>query len=76
MRRRDLLISLSLAACSPPASAQQSERTCRLVILNLTLPASELTEAGPYPQYKAFFRELRRLGYDEGRNLSVFRLFC
>jgi putative ABC transport system substrate-binding protein len=54
--------------------AQQRERKYRIVVLSLSVASAELTESGSFPQWRAFFKELRRFGYEEGRNLSIVRL--
>ena len=69
MRRRDLL-ALLLAARSSRAHAQQREKPYRLVILNLTLKAAELTETGPFRQYTAFFENCVGLATMKG---GIFR---
>src|SRR5215204_5823061 len=74
IRRRDLLTTLLLVALSSQATAQQRGKPYRIVILNLTLRSDELHEFGPFPQYSAFFKELRQHGFDERQNLVVERL--
>ena len=74
MRRRDLITTLLLSIFSSAASAQRHQKSYRIVILNLTLRTEELHEFGPFPQYTAFFGELRRNGFDEKQNLLVERL--
>ena len=69
MRRRDLITTLLLSFFSSAASAQRHQKSYRIVILNLTLRTEELHEFGPFPQYTAFFGELRRNGFDEKQNL-------
>ena len=69
MKRRDLITTLLLSTFSSAASAQQHPKPYRIVILNLTLRTEDLHEFGPFPQYTALFRELRRNGFDEKQNL-------
>jgi len=73
MRRRDFLAGLLLAAASPASSAQQRAAPPRIVIFHPAIPASLLTETGGGTAWRAFFGELRRLGYIEGQNLIIER---
>jgi putative tryptophan/tyrosine transport system substrate-binding protein len=74
MKRRDFLGVLGGAAAWPLAArAQQPPRVYRIAFVHPSSPTSELSEDGGVPFYRAFFEELRRLGYIEGRNLSVAR---
>ena len=66
MRRRDFIkaIACSVAAASPlAADAQEADRTYRIAVIS----RSPRTAAN----YIAFFDELRKLGFEEGRNLIV-----
>ncbi len=73
MRRRKFLACASATALAPlAAAAQQSGKGHRIAILTLTTPIADMTETG-FSGYIAFFKELRRLGYVEGRNLVVER---
>jgi len=76
MRRREFITLLGCAATVWPlaAWAQQTQRgSYRIAILHPSHPVGELTETSSLPYYRAFFDELRRLGYIEGRNLTVER---
>ena len=73
MRRREFVAGLALPFLVRVASAQQSTRVYRIAVVHPSNPTFELTEAGGIPVYRAFFEELRRLGYVEGRNLAVAR---
>jgi putative ABC transport system substrate-binding protein len=73
MRRRDFLAGLLLAAASPASWAQQRAAPPRIVIFHPAIPASLLTETGGGTAWRAFFGELRRLGYIEGQNLIIER---
>jgi len=73
MRRREFLAGLLLAAASPASSAQQRAAPPRIVIFHPAIPASLLTETGGGTAWRAFFGELRRLGYIEGQNLIIER---
>jgi len=73
MRRREFLAGLLLAAASPASWAQQRATPPRIVIFHPAIPASLLTETGGGTAWRAFFGELRRLGYIEGQNLIIER---
>jgi putative ABC transport system substrate-binding protein len=75
MHRRDFVTLLGGAVAAWPlaARAQQSERVYHIAVVHPSSPTSELSEAGGIPFFRAFFEELRRLGYVEGRNLAVAR---
>jgi len=74
MKRREFIAGVgSVAAWPLAARAQPSARVYRIAVVHPSSPTSELSEAGGHPLYRAFFQELRRLGYDEGRNLAVAR---
>jgi putative ABC transport system substrate-binding protein len=74
MKRREFIALAGGAAAWPVAArAQQSARVYRIAAVHTSTPASELNEHGSSPAFRAFFEEIRRLGYDEGRNLAVAR---
>jgi putative tryptophan/tyrosine transport system substrate-binding protein len=74
MQRRAFISLIGGAAASPLAArAQQPARVYRMALHHPSHPTSELTENGGIPYYRVFFEELRRLGYVEGRNLTVSR---
>src|SRR5262245_44931849 len=75
IRRRDLLAALGGAAAAWPlgARAQQAAKTHRIAIVHPSVSISEMNETGDHPYYPALFKELRRLGYVEGKNLVVAR---
>jgi putative ABC transport system substrate-binding protein len=55
-------------------SAQQPAKVYRIAVVHTSHPIEQLSEgASGRPVYKAFFGELRRLGYVEGQNLIVER---
>lgn len=72
MKRRDFLGVLGGAVAAWPlaARAQESPRVYRIALISPAVPTSAF---GGQPLFQAFFKELRRLGYDEGRNLAVVR---
>ena len=67
MRRREFIAGLLWAAMTPRARAQKPEKVYRIVFFHPSNPLAEL-RASPY---RAFYEELGRLGYVEGRNLTV-----
>jgi putative tryptophan/tyrosine transport system substrate-binding protein len=72
MKRREFAAGLLLAAVIRPAEAQQHP-TQRLALFHPAIPVSLLTETGGGTAWRAFFGELRRLGYVEGQNLAIER---
>jgi putative tryptophan/tyrosine transport system substrate-binding protein len=74
MRRREFIGIVGGATAWPlVASAQQPTRIYHIAVVHPSNPISELSETGGNPFYRAFFEEMRRLGYVEGRNLVVAR---
>ncbi|MBX9841631.1 MAG: ABC transporter substrate-binding protein [Xanthobacteraceae bacterium] len=74
MRRREFLGVLSGAAASwPPAVRAQQPKAQRIAIFHPAIPTTLLTETGGGSAWRAFFGELRRLGYVEGDNLIIER---
>jgi putative ABC transport system substrate-binding protein len=73
VRRRDFITILGGAAAWPLAvRAQQSSRMKRIAIVSPATKIGDMSVNG-YRQYRVFFEELSRLGYDEGQNLVVER---
>src|SRR5262245_48804536 len=72
MKRRYLLASLLPVASAPLARAQPSGKIYRIAIVHPSTPPLLMNERGGSP-WQALFEELRRLGYEEGRNLKVER---
>ena len=74
MKRREFIGLLIGAAVSPFAlHAQQRPTQHRIAIFHPAIPANLITETGGGTAWRAFFGELRRLGYTEGENLIVER---
>jgi putative tryptophan/tyrosine transport system substrate-binding protein len=74
MRRREFITLVSGAVASPlVARAQQSAKMKRIVIVNPSEPPEHML-ASYHPFYRAFFDELSRQGFVEGKNLVVERL--
>ena len=62
-----------LAAVPWSARAQQRATQHRIAIFHPAIPTTLLTETGGGTAWRAFFSELRRLGYVEGENLIIER---
>ena len=74
MRRRAFIAALGGAAASPlTARAQQPATQRHIAIFHPAIPTALLTETGGGSAWRAFFSELRRLGYVEGENLIIER---
>src|SRR5215207_5978439 len=77
MRRRDFIGALGGAAAMPLAArAQQYATPQRMVMFHPSIPPALLTETGGGSAWRAFFGELRRLGYVEGKNLIIERYWA
>ena len=75
MRRREFIAVLGGAGIAWPltARAQQAATPRRIAIFHPAIPTTLLTETGGGSAWRAFFGELRRLGYVEGENLIIER---
>jgi putative ABC transport system substrate-binding protein len=74
MRRREFIAFIGAVSMLPRAArSQQSTKVYRIAILHPSNPVTELTEASHLPHWRAWFHELRRLGYIEGQNLVIDR---
>src|SRR5919206_5108642 len=74
MRRRALIGMLGGVAVWPLAvKGQQLAAQHRIAIFHPAIPTTLLTETGGGSAWRAFFLELRRLGYVEGKNLMIER---
>jgi putative ABC transport system substrate-binding protein len=73
MRRREFTSCVLLAAATRSARAQQRATRPRIAIFHPAIPTTLLTETGGGSAWRAFFGELRRLGYVEGQNLVIER---
>src|SRR5262245_17953525 len=73
MRRREFMVGLLVATAARHAQAQSPPKTYRIAIVSPSAPVAEMSENSDHPLLRAFFQELRRLGYVEGRNLVVER---
>ena len=73
MKRREFLAGALLFAATRPARAQPRTTLPRIAIFHPAIPVALLTETGGGSAWRAFFGELRRLGYIEGQNLVIER---
>ena len=75
MRRREVLALLAGVTVLPPvdAGAQRSSKVYRVAMLHPSRPVADMTETSSFNYYRAFFEELRRLGYVEGHNMVIDR---
>ena len=73
MRRRNLIFGLLTVATLRGARAQQSKKVHRIAVADPSHPVDGFNDASNEPFAKAFFGELRRLGYVEGENLLIER---
>ena len=77
MRRRDFIVAFGGAAAMPfAARAQQRATPQRMAMFHPAIPPALLTETGGGSAWRAFFGELRRLGYVEGQNLAIERYWA
>jgi putative ABC transport system substrate-binding protein len=75
VKRRQFITLLGGTAAAWPltARAQQPATQRRIAIFHPAIPTTLLTETGGGSAWRAFFGELRRLGYVEGENLIIER---
>jgi len=74
MQRREFITIICGAAAWPVAARAQRRATQnRIAIFHPAIPTTHLTEMGGGSAWRAFFAELRRLGYVEGENLVIER---
>src|SRR4051794_7564781 len=73
MRRREFAALIGSAMLCPLQTRAQSSTTHRIALFHPAIPTRLLTETGGGSAWRAFFSELRRLGYLEGGNLMIDR---
>jgi len=74
MRRREFTLLVCSATALPLAArAQQTAKMRRIAVVHPSHPIADLRETGPSVFFRAFFSELRRLGYLENSNIIVER---
>jgi len=71
-RRRSMVLGALGAIAASRQAAAQTKRLPRLAIIATTLHETEIVETGPR-NWRVFFGELRRRGFEEGRNLGIER---
>src|SRR5689334_10874890 len=77
MRRREFLgVVGGAVACPLMTHAQQPARQQWIAMFHPAIPPNLLTETGGGSAWRAFFGELRRLGYVEGQNLIIERFWA
>jgi putative ABC transport system substrate-binding protein len=65
-------LTIGLLAAPLAAEAQPTKKVYRIAVVHPSESVADMTEAKD-PNFRAFFAELRRLGYVEGQNLVVER---
>ena len=74
MTRRKFIATIGGVAAFPlVARAQQAAKMRRIAVVHPSLPIADLRETGSSTFLRAFFNELRRLGYLENSNIMVER---
>jgi putative ABC transport system substrate-binding protein len=74
MKRREFITLVGGAAVGWPLTARAQQAAARrIAIFHPAIPTTLLTETGGGSAWRAFFGELRRLGYVEGENLIIER---
>src|SRR6185503_20455083 len=58
------------------ARAQRAPRPPRMAMFHPSIPPALLTETGGGSAWRAFFGEMRRLGYVEGQSLIIERYWA
>src|SRR5258708_38524784 len=71
--RRDLLVAFASVALIKQATAEGAAGTARLAVISPASPLDAMVETSANPFWRELFRELRPLGYVEGKNLIVWR---
>lgn len=71
--RRDLLVGGMTVAAGGGARSAEDNKVYRVGLISASSPISEISENAKLPVFPAFLKELRRLGYVEGKNLIVLR---
>ena len=74
MRRRNFIVGLMTVAAMGTAHAQQSGTVYRIALVDPAIPTAEFSDAtSDFPAARAFYNELHRLGYVEGKNILIER---
>jgi putative ABC transport system substrate-binding protein len=72
-RRKFVTLAGSIGVLPFGTQAQQRSAVARIAVFHPAIPVALLTEAGGGSAWRAFFSELRHLGYIEGQNLLIER---
>ena len=73
MKRRSFIVAVALAVAARTTGAQQTADHRRIAVVAGALPPNSVTEVAGGTPWRAFFTELRRLGYVEDGNLVIER---
>ena len=77
MKRREFIGLVGGVAASPivagTARAAEPDKVYKVAAVSPSVAVSDMSETGAMPTWRALFKELRRLGYIEGKNLVVLR---
>jgi putative ABC transport system substrate-binding protein len=71
--RRELLGGVMTVAAAGSSLSAETSKIYRVSLVSASSPISEISENAKLPVFPAFLKELRRLGYVEGKNLIVLR---
>jgi ABC transporter substrate binding protein len=76
--RREFITLLGGATAAWPLAARAQQRATPqlMAMFHPAIPPALLTETGGGSAWRAFFGELRRLGYVEGQNLAIERYWA
>jgi putative ABC transport system substrate-binding protein len=72
MRRRDVLAGLLVTTVASTVRAAELDKVYRIALVHPSVPVSDMNETGSQ-RFAAMFKEFRRLGYVDGKNLVVQR---
>ncbi|NVN88715.1 MAG: hypothetical protein HXX15_21770 [Rhodopseudomonas sp.] len=73
MNRSELIAGLLATTATGAVRAAEPDKVYRIALVTASVSVQEMNETGGNPAYPALFRELRKLGYLEGRNITVQR---
>lgn len=73
MRRRDFILGMTIASALSPLGAQQRLKPKRMAMVSPAAKIADMNADSNTGYYRAFFRELSRLGYVEAQNIIVER---
>jgi len=74
IRRSVFCLSVGIAIVGAPLSLAQTQRVARVGVL-ANFPPSDSREAAGWEGWQTFSEEMKRLGWEEGRNLVIERRF-